>query len=222
MKDHTSQSTFTDLEVRIFQRQDKRYPVEITLGSQQEFPRGFLAADILPWISKADPLADGQRLFETLLADPTLRSAWAEARGQAPQRRIRLRIDVNAAELHALPWELLREDTATLSADASTPFSRYLPVSEPWGGVVEQRPVRVLAVISNPDDLEDCYNLSPSTAHMISQLSETDDIERFLMTEIESRTHMTECLTQSYTEKSRRLSESFSLCVSASSLCISV
>ena len=71
-----------DLEIRIFQRQDEGYPVEITLAGQQEFPRGYLPADILSWASSGDVAADGQKLFDKLLTDARLRSAWAEARGQ--------------------------------------------------------------------------------------------------------------------------------------------
>jgi len=41
-----------------------------------------------------------------------------------------------------------------LSAQADTPFSRYLPIALPWSGAVEERPIRVLVVISDPDDLE--------------------------------------------------------------------
>ncbi|MBN2004491.1 MAG: CHAT domain-containing protein [Anaerolineae bacterium] len=153
-------TNFTDLEIRIFAAQDEGYPVEITLGGQQEFPRGYLDADIASWIPSGDLLADGQKLFDALLADAQLRSAWAEARGQAPQRRLRLRIDPAAAELHTLPWELLHEDAAMLSANAATPFSRYLPVALPWGGEVEEHPIRVLVVISNPDNLQSQYNLA--------------------------------------------------------------
>jgi len=160
MTNHTADERFVDLEIRIFQRRDEGYPVEMTLGGQQEFTRGYLAADVLPWVPGGDPVADGQRLFEALFADSVLRSAWAEARGRAPQRCIRLRIDVTAAELHALPWELLQEDQVMLSASAGTPFSRYLPVALPWGGAVEERPIRVLAVISDPGDLETRYNLA--------------------------------------------------------------
>ena len=144
-----------DLEIRIFRRTGDGYPVEITLGGQQEFPRGYLAADIVPWTG------DGQTLFDTLLADSTLRQAWAQARGQAPQRRIRLRIDPAAAELHALPWEMLQEGQVMLSAHADTPLSRYLPIALPWSGAVDQRPIRVLVAISNPVDLEERYNLPP-------------------------------------------------------------
>ena len=121
--------TFTDLEIRIFQKQDQGYPVEITLGGQQEFPRGYLAADVVPWSPVGDVAADGVALFETLFKDGTLRGAWAEARGRAQQRRIRFRIDPQAAELHTLPWELLQENQALIAAQADTPFSRYLPIS---------------------------------------------------------------------------------------------
>jgi hypothetical protein len=99
----TDDSKFVDLEIRIFRRRDEGYPVEITLGGQQEFSQGYLAADVLLWVSSSDPVADGQRLFETLVSDSPLLGAWSESRGQAPQRRIRLRIDPSAAELHALP-----------------------------------------------------------------------------------------------------------------------
>lgn len=156
---YTSENSLTDLEIRVFQQGDEGYPVEITLGGQQEFPRGYLSADVLPWVPGGDLVADGQRLFETLLADPALRSAWAEARGQAPQRRLRLRIDTGAAELHTLPWELLQEDLVALSANAATPFSRYLPIALPWGGPVVERPIRVLVLVSDPADIETKYGL---------------------------------------------------------------
>jgi len=148
-----------DLEIRILQRRDTGYPVEITLGGQQEFAPGVLSADILPWSPGGDLSADGQRLLDQFLADAKLRDAWAQAKGQAPQRRLRLRIDPAAAELHALPWELLCEGPAMLSAQTGTPFSRYLPIALPWSGQVEERPIRALVVISDPDDLQTKYNL---------------------------------------------------------------
>ena len=169
MADHLPPGDLADLEVRILQRQDAGYPVEITLAGQQEFPRGYLAADVLPWAASGDPVADGQQLLDKLLADAALSNAWAEVRGQASKRRIRLRIDATAAELHTLPWELLLAGSTTqlgapvmLSAQTDTPFSRYLPVALPWGGAVEERPIRVLVVISNPDDLESKYHLPPA------------------------------------------------------------
>jgi hypothetical protein len=148
-----------DLEIRIFRRNDNGYPVEITLGGQQEFPHGVLDAGIESWSASGDLIKDGQWLFETFLADAALRSAWDTARGQCPQRRIRLRIDPTAAKLHGLPWELLCEGDTLLATHADTPFSRYLPIALPWGGAVEDRPIRVLVTISNPANL-DQYNLA--------------------------------------------------------------
>ena len=155
------QTDYSDLEIRILKLEDEGYPVEITLNGEQEFPRGYLGPDFLPWVPSASPRQDGERLFEWLFADDRLKTAWAEVRGQAPQRRIRLRIDATAAELHAAPWELLQEGPVMLSAQADTPFSRYLPIALPWSGAVEKRPIRVLVVISDPDDLETQYGLAP-------------------------------------------------------------
>lgn len=148
-----------DLEIRIFQHQEQGYPVEMTLGGQQEFPRGYIAADIVPWGASGDLVADGRKLLDSLLADAPLRDAWAQSKGQVPKRRLRFRIDGAAAELHTLPWELLQEGQAMLAAQSDTPLSRYLPIALPWGGAVEERPIRVLVVISNPDDLQSKYEL---------------------------------------------------------------
>ncbi len=152
---------FGDLEIRIFPRREPGYPVEITLEGQQEFPRGYLPVEAATWCSTGDPVTDGQQLFDLLLHDDALRQAWSEAQGRSARRRVRLRIDAQAAELHALPWERLHTGTTMVSATAQTPFSRYLPVALPWGGAVEARPIRVLATISNPTDLASAYDLTP-------------------------------------------------------------
>ncbi len=151
---------FDDLEVRIFAREDRGYPVEFTLNGEQEFPRGFLAGDLLPWRSEGDLQRDGARLFAALIADPTLREAWGQVCGHDQLRlRIRLRIDPSAPALHAVPWELLWRE-GVLAANAATPFSRYLPLDQPWGQVVRERPIRVLALVSNPSDLA-AHRLAP-------------------------------------------------------------
>jgi CHAT domain-containing protein len=161
MTERTAETSFQDLEIRIFPADERvgGYPVEITLGGEQELARGVLAASVLPWVPGDDLVADGQRLFEALFADTKLHGAWTEARGQAPRRRVRLRIDPQAVELHALPWELLHDGPAMLSAQADTPFSRYLPIAMPWSGPVQERPIRVLVVLSDPSDIETKYRL---------------------------------------------------------------
>ncbi len=152
------QATFADLEIHIYPRQEECYPVGIRLDSQQEFPRGYLHADILSWIPSGNSLTDGQNLFNFLFDDRSLHRAWHHAVGQFPHRRIRLWIDTDAPELHAVPWELLHDCETFLAADAATPLSRYLPGVATWGRAVLRGPLRVLAVIANPTDLAD-YSL---------------------------------------------------------------
>ena len=150
----------TDLEVRILEQTDKGYPIEITLDDRQEFPRGYLQPDdILPWLASDSQAMDGQRLFQALLADGALHQAWAEARGQYPERRIRLRIDETAPELHPLPWELLQDPSLPtpipLAASTATPFSRYLAGQWVPGQTVGKQGLKLLLVIANPEGLED-------------------------------------------------------------------
>jgi hypothetical protein len=158
-------NNYADLEIRILGRQTQGYPVELTLNYEQEFPRGYLDPDWLPWVPSAAPSEDGERLFAWLFADERIRSAWAETRGQQPQRRIRLRIDAAAPELHTIPWETLRDPgegsaPQDLAAGTATPFSRYLAGRWQPGAPILQRPVKILVVIANPEDLSK-FELSP-------------------------------------------------------------
>lgn len=152
--------SYCDLEIRILERQEAGYPVELTLNHEQEFPRGFLDALILRWRPGADPAEDGKFLFDQLFADPKLKLAWAEARSAQPLRAIRLRIDAAAPELHAIPWELLRDvrDDHTaqdLAATATTPFSRYLAGTWQPGAPILKRPIKILVWIPNPTNLQE-------------------------------------------------------------------
>ena len=152
-----SQPLWLDCELRVLDPIDHDYRVELTLNGEQVF-HGAASADLAAWIASGDPAADGQALFRLLLADDELLKAWGEARGRSKQRRVRLRIDPPA--LHALPWELLRDGDELIAADADTPFSRYLAIGKEWGRPLADRPIRVLAVISNPSDLGAKYNLA--------------------------------------------------------------
>jgi hypothetical protein len=157
-----SQAVYADLEIRILERQPQGYPVEITLNQEQQFPRGTLDPKSLPlpWVATAVAEADGERLFRWLLADDRLKTAWAEVRGRCPERRVRLRIDASAPELHTLPWELLRDPgegsiPQDLSASVATPFSRYLAGKWNPGSPILQRPIKILVAIANPENLKD-------------------------------------------------------------------
>jgi hypothetical protein len=162
--------TYADLEIRILEEQDQGYPVEITLNSEREFPRGYLQPDFLPWVPSTSPAADGQRLFDWFFADDRLKTAWAEVRGQQPQHRLRLRIDAAAPELHAIPWELLRDpgdDGAPqdLAATSAIPFSRYLAGKWQPGSPILKRPIKILVAIANPENLTEYQlaELDPNT-----------------------------------------------------------
>jgi hypothetical protein len=157
-------ANYADLEIRILELQDEGYPVEITFSGEQEFPRGYLTPDVLPWTPSYSPTEDGEKLFEWLFADDQLKSAWAEVRGQSPLRRIRFRIDASAPELHAVPWELLRDASPgltpqTLAADTTTPFSRYLAGQWRPGHPILSRPIKLLMALANPENLDE-YDLA--------------------------------------------------------------
>jgi hypothetical protein len=156
--------TYADLEIRILEKQDRGYPVEITLNGDQEFPRGFLDPAAEPEIERAKPRETGVRLFQWLFGSRELLAAWTESRGRCPLRRIRLRVDATAPALHAVPWELLEDPcdgtaTQTVAAMEATPFSRYLAGQWTPGHPILRRPIRILVAIANPGNLEK-YGLS--------------------------------------------------------------
>jgi len=159
-----SHVAYADLEIRIFPREAQGYPVEITLNHERQFQRGYLDPAFLPWVPTASAAADGERMFQWLLGDVRLSTAWAEVRGQCPERRVRLRIDSSAPELHILPWELLRDPgeggpPLDLAASVATPFSRYLAGRWQPGSPTLNRPIKVLVAIANPKNLEADYGL---------------------------------------------------------------
>ena len=158
-----SHPAYADLEIRILERRPEGYPVEITLNNEREFPRGYLSPDMLPWVAGSSPADDGQRLFEWLFSDDQLKNAWTEVRGQHPQRRLRLRLDTDVPEIHAVPWELLRDNNDStpqdLAAAVATPFSRYLAGKWQPGSPILKRPVKILVAIATPDNLSE-YDLS--------------------------------------------------------------
>jgi hypothetical protein len=160
-------SETTSVEIRLLAQQGAAYPVEMTLADTQQVFRGQASAELAAWAPAGDSRADGQVLFDALFASADLMRGWGAAHGRAKQLRVQLRLD--APVLHALPWELLRDDQDLLAADAGSPFSRYLAVSREWGQAIAERPIRVLAVISNPKDIEEKYGLPPADVELEAQ-----------------------------------------------------
>ena len=170
---------YAGLEIRILKQETAGYPVEITLNHDLHYERGYLDPEL--------PTGDGVHLFAWLFADPTLREAWENARGQHPRRRVRLRLDAQAPELHALPWEALRDpkNDLDLAAADATPFSRYLAGTWSPGSPIPTRPIQVLVAIADPSDLGD-YDLAPidADAEWAALQAATSDMEDIALTRL--------------------------------------
>lgn len=145
-----------NVEIRLLPREEKGYPVEfeveIETGKQQW--SGYAAATFPPLSAASSKTSQGQRLWQWLMADPTLQRAWDKLSGQYPERRIRLRLDAAAPELHLIPWELLHDGTSHLAASVNTPFSRYLAGEWRPQPPISDHPIRILVAIANPENLE--------------------------------------------------------------------
>ncbi len=112
----------------------------------------------------ASNAAVGEALFEALFSGQ-VRSLYDQSlgtlRGQSKSGlRIKLKLDPkvpNSGQLQALPWELLRRaDTQEyLSLSRFSPVVRYLDVPRPPDALPLPTPLRLLVVISNPNDLDE-------------------------------------------------------------------
>jgi hypothetical protein len=154
---------YSELEVRIHSMgaEPGRYHVEAELDDAP-IGEGELSLDEQQLLlAELDSIAYGQLLFNALFSG-AMRDAYNQARGKADERtggllRVRLRIEEEAAELHALPWERLyhiyRGQLMPLAVSASTPFSRYLPVPGVVSSATSERPVCLLVALSNPSGL---------------------------------------------------------------------
>ena len=154
----------TDILIRIYPL-DKTlgyYPVEAEIEDGSRFDDGQLRLNVQELLQyELDPEAYGLALFQALFTGETLRAyekattiAETESNGSL---RVRLWVDEDAVELHAVPWERLyhlhKGAPVPLSASALTPFSRYtsLETSEPEP--ITEEPLRMLLAVSNPENL---------------------------------------------------------------------
>ncbi len=154
---------FADIEIRILGLEEQGYPVEVTLNNEREFKRSYLDPIDNLFLPTNLLDAESQQLTSWFFADRVLYGIWSELRGAYDRRRIRLRIDADAPELHRIPWELIRDpiDETLLATSNKTPYSRYL--AGPWlpGKAIQRRPIKILVVIANPLNLASDYNLEP-------------------------------------------------------------
>ena len=104
------------------------------MNHELEYRRGFVEPGLVPWLEGEDPQSDGERLFGLLMKDDRVKAAWAEVRGRAPQRRLRLRLDGDAPELHAIPWELIRDPGSDAAHDIAASVRPHSPATLPASG----------------------------------------------------------------------------------------
>ena len=153
---------YTDLRIRVRAWEESYYPVEAELDDGSRFEGGELRLDQQALrASELDPKAYGQLLFNALFAGD-IRRAYDKATARADaltegRLRVQLWVDDEAVELHAIPWERLyhlsRGHAVPLTTSTQTPFSRYTSLETPEPPPVTERPIKMLAAISNPLNL---------------------------------------------------------------------
>jgi hypothetical protein len=156
-----------EIRIRAPESDAAGYPAEAQLETGGHFGGGLLRLDQSALRTASSPEQYGRLLSAALFTGP-IRDAYLKATVYAEtltENRLRLRlwIDRTAAELHAISWELLRVDDVLVSANAATPFSRYLPATTSWQMGGTAFPLRALVAISAPEDLS-VYRLPPVDA----------------------------------------------------------
>jgi len=163
-----NQPEYLAFEILVAHATPGGYPVTIRqspAGDGEAFCQLHLDAEIQTILKeieagKIDPLflsEFGGFLFNELFAGDiaTLyRVSLGLARGQG--KRVRVRLCIEPPELAALPWEYLFDvhESAYLATSAETALVRYVPMRLPARPTPVQWPLRVLAVIANPHDLQ--------------------------------------------------------------------
>lgn len=126
-------------------------------------------ADVLPGMLDVIPgragrlrptamAAFGRRLFAAVFVGTVglaYRRSVALAQAQGVGLRIRLRL-ASVPELLDLPWELLYDDArgGFVASSSETPLVRYLDLPQPVEPLEVDAPIRMLVVVSSPNDRE--------------------------------------------------------------------
>lgn len=158
-----SNATVTiEIRIRGFDAGRNAYPVEAKLNPGGHFD-GELQLDLATLLEEEfQPQAYGNTLSDALFTG-AIRDAYKVATGLAAgisdeQLRVRLWIDNDATELnYQVAWERLYNESASnpspLATSAKTPFSRYISLDVADPEPADERPLRILLAISNPDSL---------------------------------------------------------------------
>ena len=172
--------TYLSFDLLLEKEADGSYAALVTgapvgAGSNVRFQLPFDATTLENLLLKLDPGRSGTRrtggntqqqaamdfggpLYDAIFRDGVL-LAWSRsqdlARAEAGGLRLRLRL-TEAAEIAGLPWELLydKPNNNFLAQSERTPMVRYLDIPAVPRAIKVDGPLRVLAIISSPVDLE--------------------------------------------------------------------
>ena len=81
------------------------------------------------------------------------RQSLSTAGAQGRDLRLRLRLEA-VPDLDPVPWEYLYDEPSFLSISAWTPVVRYLDLPRPRAPLAVEPPLRVLGMVSSPEDCE--------------------------------------------------------------------
>jgi len=159
-------ATYADFEILIGQRSKGSYPVHVIRSPAGEARGSFCLpfgpeelAKKLRRLEADDTDEDflqglGVRLFEALF-EAGVGHRFHGSLGMTSQGKgLRVRLRLDPPELHALPWELLRdpEKREFLVLSKRSPVTRYLHVPRPTPPLKVEPPLRVLVVVATPRD----------------------------------------------------------------------
>jgi hypothetical protein len=166
---------YADLELGLSRADAEHYRVDFRftepksgVDTRLAGPKMPLAAFDMAALDKLgdDPAAYGALLGQSLFADKSLHTAFAQAWStqlSGVLLRLRLYIDASAPELHRLRWETMVNplDGTVLATSERILFTRYLS-SQDWRRVrlSARKEPRCLVAIPNPSDLAE-YGLAP-------------------------------------------------------------
>lgn len=158
-----------ELEIGLHRRERDRYAIELRF-SHPDSDADIRLAATEPALAEfdlerlrslvLDARAYGESLGQSLLADGAVYTGFAQARAAAESRnvplRVRLFVGPEAAELHGMHWETLRDprDGSPLLTGERLLFSRYLSSAD-WRTVGPQPKanLRALVAVASPHDV---------------------------------------------------------------------
>jgi len=161
---------FAELEIKVGPHNNQEYSIDMVFhrgdtDAETQLTRGRcsfkLNFDTLVALS-SDPDAYGRALSAAVFDCPRVRSGFAAGRAKASaldlRLFVRLRIDSEVSELHALHWETLHdpEEERPLFSGERIFFSRYLTGFD-WRPTQfkQERAVKAVAMIAAPNNIED-------------------------------------------------------------------